>query len=84
MPSNVTSLNGDDICIGSWDYGGRDQLLTILFAINELHMRRGSTFERGLRGVVVNALKRTRSSRLSTDLLGWRRNKKRQLSNEKE
>lgn len=32
---------------------------------------------------LVNALKRTRSLRLSTDLLGWRRGKKRQLSNEK-
>jgi hypothetical protein len=39
-------------------------------------MRRGSSFERGLCGVVVNALKRTRSSRLSTDLPGWRRGKK--------
>lgn len=46
-------------------------------------MMRGNGVERGLRGVVVNALKRTRSLRLSTDLLRWRRGKKRQLSNEK-
>lgn len=47
-------------------------------------MRRGSSFERGLRGVVVNALKRTRSVRLSTDLVGCRRGKRRQLSKGKE
>lgn len=56
-------------------FWGRGQVLTI-FAIKELHMRRGSSFERGLRGAVVNALKRTRSLRLSTDLLGWRTRQK--------
>lgn len=58
MPSNVTSLNDDDICIGSGVWS-RGRILTILLAIKELHMRRGSSFERGLRGVVVNARKRT-------------------------
>lgn len=75
--------NDDDIDKGSGDRDRvrvQDRVLTILLAIKELHMRRGSTSERGLRGVVVNALKRTRPLRLSTDPLGKRRGKRRQRS----